>query len=235
MFSDNGTNFHGAEAELRRAAIEAMNEESNIRAVKWRFIPPGAPFMGGVWERLVRSVKTALSAVLQERHPTEEVLATLLAEAEYTVNSRPLTHVSVQPEDAEALTPNHFLLGGSARVPTPGTFDDSDLINRSHWRASQRLADMFWARWIKEYLPDLQQRREPRGSGQQIKEGDVVLIADSNLPRNTWPRGIIIATYPGQDGAVRVVDVQTSGGVLRRPTKKLVILPTQRVVSPTSS
>ncbi|XP_041978615.1 uncharacterized protein LOC121732727 [Aricia agestis] len=226
IFSDNGTNFHGADAELRRAAIEAMSQEADVRAIKWRFIPPGAPFMGGAWERLVKSVKIALSAVLHERHPSEEVLSTLLAEAEYTVNSRPLTHVSVQPEDDEALTPNHFLLGGSARVPTPGKFDDADLITRSNWRASQRLADMFWARWVREYLPELQHRREPRGSGRTIKEGDVVLIVDSNLPRNTWPRGIVIATYPGQDGAVRVVDVRTKGGVLRRPTKRLVILST---------
>ncbi|CAH2101038.1 unnamed protein product [Euphydryas editha] len=234
IWSDNGTNFHGADAELKKAALQATSEEANIRTITWRYIPPGAPFMGGAWERLVRSVKTALTAVLQERSPQEEVLATLLAEAEYTVNSRPLTHVSVDIEDPEALTPNHILLGGSARVPLPGKFEDRDLIGRPYWRAAQRLADQFWARWVREYLPELQHRREPRGSGPAIAVGDVVLIVDGNLPRNTWPRGVVIATYPGQDGTVRVVDVRTSGGILRRPTKRLVQLTSASVVSPST-
>lgn len=223
IWSDNGTNLHGADRELRRA----VQEEANKRTIRWRFIPPGAPFMGGAWERLVRSVKNALQVVLHERHPTEEVLLTLLAEAEYTVNSRPLTHVSVDHDDPEAITPNHFILGGPTRDPAPGTFDDRDLVGRAHWRTAQRLADMFWARWVREYLPELQHRREVSGRGPALKTGDIVLVADNTLPRNTWPRGVVVATYPGGDGVVRAADVRTKGGILRRPTRKLVILPTE--------
>ena len=228
IWSDNGTNLQGADRELRRSIDAATEEEASKKTISWRYIPPGAPFMGGAWERLIRSVKIALNTALRERHPTEEVLATLLAEVEFTVNSRPLTHVSVDPEDDEALTPNHFVLGGPARVPAPGTFDDRDLIGRTHWRASQRLADLFWSRWLREYLPELQNRREPHGRGPAIGIGDIVLIVDGTLPRNTWPRGIVIATFPGPDGVVRAVDVKTAGGVLRRPAKKLVVLPTAR-------
>ncbi|XP_048483865.1 uncharacterized protein LOC125489998 [Plutella xylostella] len=226
LWSDNGTNLRGADRELRQSIDAATADEAAQQKINWRYIPPGAPFMGGAWERLVRSVKTALYAVLNEQHPAEEVLRTLLAEAEYAVNSRPLTHVSLEPDDPEALTPNHFLLGGSGRVHAPGSFDDKDLISRSHWRASQRLADLFWARWLREYLPELQHRREPHGRGEAVKIGDIVMVADGNLPRNTWPKGVVTAVYPGQDGIVRTVDVQTKGGTLRRPTKKLVILPT---------
>lgn len=89
----------------------------------------------------------------------------------------------MNPEDPEALTPNHFLLGGSARAPVPGTFDDRDLIGRNHRRTSQRrLADLFWTRWMKEYLPDLQYRRELHSRGPPLKVGDVFLIADHTLP-----------------------------------------------------
>ncbi|XP_073964374.1 uncharacterized protein [Choristoneura fumiferana] len=227
LWSDNGTNFHAADRELREAFQQATREEATQRQITWRFIPAGAPFMGGAWERLVATTKTALRAVLQERRPSDETLATLLAEAEYTVNSRPLTHVAVDPDEPEAITPNHFLLGGSARVPTPGAFDDSELIGRATWKTSQRLADHFWSRWLREYLPTLQYRREPHGRGAPIAVDDIVLVVDGTLPRNTWPRGRVIATYPGPDGVTRAVDVQTKGGVLRRPTKKLVILPTQ--------
>ncbi|GBP85791.1 hypothetical protein EVAR_77895_1 [Eumeta japonica] len=126
-------------------------------------LPPGAPFMGGAWER-------------------------------------PLTYVTTDPEAPESLTPNHFLLGGSAAAPAPGTFNESDLNSRAQWRVSQQLADMFWSRWLREYLPELQHRREPHGRGEALKIGDVVLIADNTLPRNTWPRGVITAVYPGTDG-----------------------------------
>ena len=143
MFSDNGTNFRGADAELRAAYKEWMPDLQNIglrNGMDWRFIPPGAPHMGGAWERLVRSVKTALSATLHQRAPKEEVLLTLLVEAEHVVNSRPLTHVSVDPNDPEALTPNHFLLGTSSGLPHTGPCNEAD---RRTWRATQALADHF--------------------------------------------------------------------------------------------
>ncbi|XP_069365348.1 uncharacterized protein [Maniola hyperantus] len=225
VWSDNGSNLKAADKELRQALDEATAEEAAKKTISWRYIPPGAPFMGGAWERLVRSVKTALTATLHERHPTEEVLSTLLAEVEYTVNSRPLTHVSVSPDDPEALTPNHFLLGGPGRVPLPGTFDEEDAVSRSTWRASQRLADIFWTRWVKEYLPELQNRREPHGRGPAIQSNDLVQVVDANLPRNVWIRGRVIATYPGPDNVVRAVDIRTKGAVLRRPVRKLVVLP----------
>lgn len=77
---------------------------------------------------------------------------------------------------------------------------------------------------MREYLPLLQQ---PHGSVVCPAVGDVVIICDSNLSRNTWPRGRVTRTYPGKDGKVRVVDVTTSRGhVLSRPTKKIVVLPT---------
>ncbi|XP_073964433.1 uncharacterized protein [Choristoneura fumiferana] len=155
MYSDNGTCFRGADTELRAAYEEWLPELRDIglrHRMEWRFIPPGAPNQGGAWERLVRSVKTALTATLFSRAPKEEVLVTLLAEAEQTVNARPLTHVSVDPCDEEALTPSHFLLGGPAGTPPTGTCDEAD---RRAWRASQALANHFWARWVREYLPTL--------------------------------------------------------------------------------
>ncbi|KAH9631410.1 hypothetical protein HF086_014255 [Spodoptera exigua] len=86
---------------------------------------------------------------------------------------------------------------------------------------------VFWRRWVREYLPLLQNRREPYGSGTPPKVGDVVVICDSNLPRNTWPKGRVTQVLPGADGEIRVVDVMTRGLVLRRPTKRIVVLPTE--------
>ncbi|GBP27999.1 hypothetical protein EVAR_83630_1 [Eumeta japonica] len=136
IWSDNGTNLRGAARELHNIFNENMKTEANLKTIRWRFIPPGAPFMGGAWERLIRSVKNSLNTVLLTKNPTEEVLNTLLAEVEYTVNNRPLTYVTTDPEAPESLTPNHFLLGGSAAAPAPGTFNESDLNSRAQWRVS---------------------------------------------------------------------------------------------------
>lgn len=110
--------------------------------------------MGGACERLIRSVKTTMKVIMKERAPRDETLATLLCEVEAIVNCRPLTHVSVGPSDAIALTPFHFLLGSSSNLPIIQS-DSADLCSRKQWRVAQRLADMFWGRWLKEVLPCL--------------------------------------------------------------------------------
>lgn len=159
MFSDNGTNLRGADTEMKRAYKELLDNRQQLltetvnKGVEWKFIPPGSPHMGGAWERLIRSVKTALKVVLKERAPREETLNTFLCEVENMINRRPLTHVSVDPRDPEALTPNHFfLLGSSSNLPNIGISNDQDLQLRKQWRIAQRLADLFWSRWVKACL-----------------------------------------------------------------------------------
>lgn len=226
IYSDNGTNFHGADEELRAAERQWRDHLKDFvlfQRTNWKYIAPGAPNQGGAWERLIRSVKTALIATLHERYPHDEVLATLFAEAEATINGRPLTHVPVEPNDMEALTPNHFLLGSSNGMPITGPCTPAD---RKTWRATQALADIFWSRWLKEYLPTLTPRGDTRsGRGRDVKEGDIVIITDPILPRNVWPRGEVIKLYVGPDGLARVADVRTRGGVFRRPLRRLAVLP----------
>lgn len=225
IYSDNATCFRSADTELRAAYAEwapALREYGLQHRVSWRFIPPGAPNQGGAWERLVRSVKVALTAALNQKIPKEETLLTLLAEAEHSINARPLTHVSVEATDPEAITPNHLLLGGPSSLPLTGP---CQLADRRAWRASQALADEFWRRWVREYLPTLVPRQGAAAGIPNIQEGDLVVVVDANLPRNTWPRGVVERVYPGPDGAVRSADVRTRGGIFRRPTTKLAILP----------
>ncbi|XP_026319192.1 uncharacterized protein LOC113229725 [Hyposmocoma kahamanoa] len=225
MYSDNETSFRGANAELRAAIKEwepELREFALTRRMDWRYIHPGTPDQGGAWERLVWSVKTALSVTLHNRAPKEEILLTLLAEAEYTINARPLTHVSADPAEPEALTPDHFLLGQPKVLPIIGTCESTD---RRQWRAAQALADSFWRRWIRKYLPQLIPCGSPSDSSRNLAVGDLVLIVDSTLPRNVWPRGEVVKIYPGTDGIVRSVQVRTRGGIFRRPARKLAVLP----------
>ncbi|UYV84331.1 hypothetical protein LAZ67_X001873 [Cordylochernes scorpioides] len=196
IFSDNGTNLRGADKELQQALDdydqEALTENMNSKGIKWNFIPPSAPHMGGSWERLVRSVKTAISVILRSRFPKDEELLTLMLEAEAVVNSRPLTDVPLDPAAPEAITPMHFLIGTSSIGQPPGQFDDADLRLKERWRKAQRLADMFWMRWRKEYLPTLQRRTKWHGRVPDVQVGDMVFVLDESLKRGHWPLGIVL-------------------------------------------
>lgn len=140
------------------------------------------------------------------------------------INSRPLTHVSVDPRDPESLTPNHFLLGSSSNLPQTGVFDDGDLYLRKQWRIAQRLADLFWSRWLKEVLPTLAPRSKWSREGAQLKVGDLVVVVDPASQRNVWPKGTVQKVYPGPDGRVRVVDIKTATGVTKRPATRVALL-----------
>ncbi|XP_070138635.1 uncharacterized protein [Drosophila bipectinata] len=142
LWSDNGTNFQGACTELRRA-FEDMDKDLLSREftgpqMTWKFIPPASPHMGGAWERLVRSVKTALESILLDKRPSDELLRAALMEAEAIVNSRPLTYIPFEDENEESLTPNHFLLGSSTgRGPTMDPKECSSRKaggNHNNWR-----------------------------------------------------------------------------------------------------
>ncbi|XP_076398077.1 uncharacterized protein LOC143266403 [Megachile rotundata] len=234
VYSDNGTNFRGASKELKEAIAEIDKEKQREYALTQRieskFIPPDAPHMGGAWERLIRSVKTALHVVLREQAPTEEVLYTLLTEVEHSVNSRPLTHVPVDPRDHEALTPNHFLIGTSSGSIKLGNYEKQTVCLRKQWKLAQHFADCFWRRWLREYLPSIIGRPKWMREGNTLGRGDLVLIADTQSPRNEWKRGTIIQTYPGSDGVVRVAKIHTSRGDFTRPIHKLIKLLSVREV-----
>ena len=73
-----------------------------------------APWWGGMFERLVGSMKRCLRKTVAKSKLTFDELSTAITEVEEVLNSRPLSFVS--PEDLEEpLTPAHFLLGQSSR------------------------------------------------------------------------------------------------------------------------
>ncbi|KRZ54419.1 hypothetical protein T02_1 [Trichinella nativa] len=93
---------------LRRMFLKPLCNSRNWKVVQdrlakegieWKFITEQAPWCGGYWERLVRSIKVALNAKPDE-------LRTVLCEIE-----RPLTIVSDRPDEQLELTPAHFLIG----------------------------------------------------------------------------------------------------------------------------
>ncbi|XP_058827115.1 uncharacterized protein LOC131687094 [Topomyia yanbarensis] len=230
FYSDNGTNFVGASNELK-SELKSINGElaetfTNAKT-KWLFNPPSSPHMGGAWERLVRSVKAAFFAMSTSRCPDEETFATLLVEAEGIVNSRPLTFVPLEAGTQEALTPNHFLLASSNGVVQPArTLSELKSVGRSDWNLCRHLVDLFWRRWVKEYLPMITRRTKWLKDTRSLQSGDLVVIVEEPV-RNGWIRGRVLETRLGRDGRVRRAVIQTSTGTVLRPATKLALLDVQ--------
>ena len=227
--SDNGSNFVGAERELS-TALQQWNQTRiaeflRQREIVWKFNTPTASHMGGVWERMIRSVRKVLASVVKEQPMTDEVLLTVMCEAEATVNSRPMTPVSDDPNDLNPITPNHLLQLCDCPPTPPGEFVQRETY-RHHWKQAQYLADIFWRRWLHEYLPALQYRHRWQVPKMNFKVGDVVIIMDDSLPRNSWSLGRIVEVFPGHDGLVRSVRLKTSTNILTRPITKICLLET---------
>ena len=185
--SDCGTNFTSADKELK-AAIAEWNKQKvaefcTQQGIRLSFNPPGASHFGGVWERMIRSTRQILQALLKEQLVSDEVLMTVVAEATNILNSRPLTWNSDDALDDEALTPNHLLKLRSFKVLPPGIFDERDLHCQRRWRQAQYLANLFWRRWLKEYLPTLQKRQKWNTIKPNFKVNDLVLVMDKDYPR----------------------------------------------------
>lgn len=225
---DNGTNFVGARNELNRTdeffETNAIQNALSGRGIQWKHNCPGNPEAGGAWERLVQSVKRVLAVTLREVAPQVETLRAHLLEAANILNSRPLTHIPVEPEDVDIITPNHFLLGGMNAATTPAPLNDESLHTRRQWRICVELSRRFWNQWIRDYLPELTRRSRHYPETAQLKPGDLVIICEGNIPRARWARGRIVSTKTGQDKIVRTAEVQTAGGLLHRPATKLAIL-----------
>ena len=82
-------------------------------AIRWR---NKASHMNGAVERPIRSVKQALPIALQGQALTQETLTTSLAIVESTLNNRPLSTPSDDPQDLSVLTPNSFLIQRASSI-----------------------------------------------------------------------------------------------------------------------
>ncbi|XP_051172241.1 uncharacterized protein LOC127288678 [Leptopilina boulardi] len=233
LYSDNGTNFVGANNELRdlynflesEKVNEKIQRELSDQLIEWNFIPPRTPHFGGIWEAAVKVLKHHLRRVVGDALLTYEQLNTLMVEIEALMNSRPLTPMSSDPNDLSVLTPGHFLIGQS--LLTIPTTDLSQIpVNRlSVWQHIQKIKGDLWKRWSKEYLTELNVKNKWFMGQDNIKVGTLVTIRDDNLPPMRWCMGRIIEVISGDDSVVRVVKLKTANGIVERGVKRIAPLP----------
>lgn len=232
LHSDCGTNFIGADKELRSLHSEIIQQfkstslanRLSTEGTQWSFNPPGAPSFGGIWEAGVKSVKHHLRRILGTSLLTFEEMYTTLAQIEATLNSRPIGPMSDDVNDFQPLTPGHFLIGEPMNsVPDPTTPIKIPILQR--WKHLQQLNQHFWQRWRQEYITTLQERHKWTKRNENISIGRLALITDETLPPARWALGRIVETHPGSDGLVRVVTLRHQYGLIKRPITKLVLFP----------
>ena len=225
FWSDNGTNFVGAEKDIVSAVTTwKLNAPSLVvqKGIKWKFNPPASPHHGGSWERLVRSCKQVFYAILGNQRLTDEVLNTTFALVEKSLNARPLTPVSSDPSELNASTPDHFLLGQrSSNLPSLATVDDFN--HRKRYRRAQAYANAIWSRWLQEYVPSLNKTTKWNiPSPEKLRTGDLVWIWESNSPRGYYPMARIVSLNYGKDSVARSANLRTQSGRCTRPLVNLV-------------
>ncbi|XP_067676362.1 uncharacterized protein [Haliotis asinina] len=229
IWSDNGTNLIGCEKEMHQE-IDKWNQAEIHKDLAQKnivltFNPPYGSHHGGVWERLIRSIQKVLNGIVSQQTHTldDDSLVTLLCEVEAILNARPITSSLDSLSDLPPLTPNHLLRLHGGDVTTPALFSKCDNYVKQRWRYVQYLTDVFWHRWVKEYLPMLQARQKWIQKKRNVAVGDIVLLTDS-APRNSWKMGKIMEVYSDKKGLVQSAKGHTSLSELVRSIDKLCML-----------
>ena len=71
-----------------------------------------------------------------------------------------------------------------------------------------RLTDLFWKRWAREYLSELRQYHNEIQSRANLKKGDHCLSASEKVGKYDWPTAVVKEVSKGRDGLVRTVELK---------------------------
>ena len=137
--------------------------------------------MGDTMESLVKITKECLMAVLKDCLVTEKTLHTFFVEIESNVNNRLSNPLTNDPNDTKSLKANHFLVARASPNQRFIATAEKDINLSSKSKAIQTMKDIFWKKWIKEYLPGLTKKQIQMSYLQDIKVGNLVIIAEGNI------------------------------------------------------
>ena len=231
LVSDRGTNFVGADEVLKRAAAEWNGSltagERQFRKVTWHFHPALGHHRNGVTERIIKEARKHLAMVLGKATLPLDVFTTVTVAVEAILNKRPLTRVSDDPRDWNALTPMDVLCPGlkahsSDLIIPPAPAGAEDV--RYAWQKARSLVGAFWKRWLPEYMSTLRERQKWLKTQPDPQVGHLVLLVDEVKARCDWKMARILETS-GDGSHKRTVKVRTPNGrILERDVTKVVLL-----------
>ncbi|GIX67578.1 hypothetical protein CDAR_564031 [Caerostris darwini] len=232
IYSDNAKSFRCA-CEIikgfKKIIVDpSVQEFISSKGVTWKFILERAPWWGGFWERLMKSIKDPLRKILGKALLTFEELTTIMTELECVLNNRPITYETNELSEPRCLTPSQFLLPGRDNG-LPEHFleifnkvvDRETLTRRKLYQS--RLLKQLWTKWKDQYLLQLRTAHNftNPSSERNLKSGDIVLVEGPKKSKLLWDMGVIEQVIVGRDGHVRACIVRTPKGQLRRAVQLL--------------
>ena len=239
FYSDNARTFKRAEKDLCMR-ISRLNFEEiykilpNTDVVKtdntisWAFTAPKASWWGGVYERMIGTVKSRLRASLGRARLTFRELETTLIEVEAIVNSRPLAAIKASPEEPIPISPGHFLIGRTPVIVPEGnqSEDPTDDVGK-RLRASRYMTRVLWKCFQRDYLAELQIRKKWKDEHDlEDLVGRIVIVQDESSPKARWQRGIIVSATRGRDGLIRSCEVRLHNRkIIVRAVQQLALIP----------
>jgi hypothetical protein len=220
--SDNQSSFHAADRELvewyesidwdkvRRATGLGFGPDG--KGIQWIFNPPVASHFGGIFEIIVKAMKRALKAILQQADLDEEEFRTATSKAMAMLNTRPI-QPPTDHESYEPLTPNHFILGDQGNSVFSPDLRGDETRNLQARHKYQVLMQMhLWTRFHEENAPMIAPRTKCTPEQENIRVDDIVVELDHETPRGSWKLMRVSEVYPSEDGLVRKVEIVNAKG-----------------------
>ena len=234
LLSDNHKTFIAGETFLLEMQQDpAVQEYLSTNSIRWKHQTPRSPWMGGHFERLVRTVKASLATAISRKLLTLEDFSTIVKESENIVNSRPFTYQSDTSRDIP-LTPSQLAWGRDLTIMPPllqpGDPLDEDYdakASRAQYVVLSNALEQFRKRWHNEYLLALREKHYNLCAGNpshHLRVGQLVMVKHDNIHRIEWPLGVITSIYPDERGVVRTAEVEECGHRSLRSVTYLVPL-----------
>ncbi|XP_046635336.1 uncharacterized protein LOC124314206 [Daphnia pulicaria] len=219
MYSDNAQTFRCFDRFLRTIHADPIIQDFLAsRKTLWIFSASLAPWWGGFWERMVRSFKDLLRRSNGRACLDYMELEASLAEIESVINARPLSYIGEGADNPLPITPNQFLNNRrSTRAdPEPAVnllapTSTSIVLQEMDKNRREYVADIC-ARFVDDYLLQLDNFHSKGKSGRKIRLGEVVVIHDENSKRLMWSTGVVKELIPSRDGLIRSVMLKVPNG-----------------------
>ena len=237
IISDNAKGFKAASKDISKVIRStAVRQYVTTRKVSWQFIVEKAPWWGGFWERLVRSVKNCLKKSVGRSLLDFEELRTLMVEIESAINNRPLTYVYDDENGITyPLTPSDLIYGRQLSTSPNSRHFDVISTNKTLSKKARhhfRILESFNRQWQKEYLLSLREnynvKKQKEKSASVLTPGDVVLVKDEGTARCWWKLAEIDELIYSKDDVIRAAQIKVISSdkviTLRRPITHLIPL-----------
>ncbi|XP_055527277.1 uncharacterized protein LOC129719889 [Wyeomyia smithii] len=187
-----------AEAIQLRTELSKLLAKGGFPLRKWTCsqFPPKAPHFGSLWEAAVKVAKRQLYRQLGNSELSFEDLATILAQIEASMNSRPIVPLSEDPNDISALTPAYFLIGSTMYSLPEEDLHLTSTSRLDHYQRMQKVYQQLWHHWRAEYLQELQRDNKTCQPNRCVQPGRLVLLTDELQIPVKWPLARIVAIIP---------------------------------------